>query len=286
MTVCVYLPDGRVGLHVRPPRHRHQRRDERRRARIEVVEPSNTSVSPTTARSACSTTRARWPTPAGRSGTTRWSTATVRARRPGCLADVRRSAGATTTATDRDRPEKSFAKAHYEQHTAVTGSITVGDEIIDIDGFGLRDKSWGPRYWQAITWYRWLPMSFGDDFAMMLSIIGGDDGRAAGSRAWSSRAASTTWSATAASRPTRRRRLPDGHALLGPDRRPRVRGDGRGALDDPAAQPADHPRRRAAAHPHHRGHDPLTSATVAPGSASASTSTRWSTAGRWATDVR
>lgn len=74
--------------------------------------------------------------------------------------------------------EKSFAKAHYEQHTAVSGTITVGDEVIDLDGLGLRDKSWGPRYWQALSWYRWLPMSFGPDFAMMLSVIGrpGGDG--------------------------------------------------------------------------------------------------------------
>ena len=73
-------------------------------------------------------------------------------------------------------PEKSFAKAHYEQHTAVSGVITVGDEVIELDGYGLRDKSWGPRYWQAITWYRWLPIMFGPDLAMMLSVIGDPDG--------------------------------------------------------------------------------------------------------------
>ncbi len=71
--------------------------------------------------------------------------------------------------------EKSFAKAHYEQHIAVTGTITVGEEVLDIDGLGLRDKSWGPRYWQAVHWYRWLPMVFGKDFALMLSVIGGED---------------------------------------------------------------------------------------------------------------
>ncbi|MCB0990088.1 MAG: hypothetical protein KDB16_03850, partial [Acidimicrobiales bacterium] len=77
--------------------------------------------------------------------------------------------------------EKSFAKAHYEQHTAVKGSIVVGDQTISLDGLGLRDKSWGPRYWQAIDWYRWLPMSFGPDFAMMLSIVaGGGDRRVGG----------------------------------------------------------------------------------------------------------
>src|SRR5690606_25919690 len=60
--------------------------------------------------------------------------------------------------------EKSFAKAHYEQHVAATGTITVGEEVIDIEGLGLRDKSWGPRHWQALHWYRWLPMVFGPDF--------------------------------------------------------------------------------------------------------------------------
>ena len=70
--------------------------------------------------------------------------------------------------------EKSFAKAHYEQHCRTAGTITVGDEVLEINGFGLRDKSWGPRYWQAISWYRWLPMVFTADFAMMLSVISRD----------------------------------------------------------------------------------------------------------------
>ncbi len=72
--------------------------------------------------------------------------------------------------------EKSFAKAHYEQHGSMKGTIRVGEEVIDLDGFGLRDKSWGPRYWQAISWYRWLPFVFGSDFAMMVSVVGGRSG--------------------------------------------------------------------------------------------------------------
>ncbi len=73
-------------------------------------------------------------------------------------------------------PTKSFAKAHYEQHVSAKGKINIGDESWEIDGFGLRDKSWGPRYWQSVSWYRWLPMNFGPDFAMMISIIGNDGG--------------------------------------------------------------------------------------------------------------
>lgn len=72
-------------------------------------------------------------------------------------------------------PEKSFAKAHYEQHCAARGFIECGGERLEIDGHGLRDKSWGPRHWQAIEWYRWCPMNFGADFGMMFTVMG--DGR-------------------------------------------------------------------------------------------------------------
>jgi hypothetical protein len=69
-------------------------------------------------------------------------------------------------------PEKSFAKAHYEQHCAAIGNFRIGEETFEVSGYGLRDKSWGPRHWQAIDWYRWCPMNFGRDFGMMLSVIG------------------------------------------------------------------------------------------------------------------
>lgn len=70
----------------------------------------------------------------------------------------------------------AFARGHYEQHMAGGGRIRVGDAHFDIEGFGLRDHSWGPRYWQNIHWYRWLPLVFGDDLAMMLSIVTPHDG--------------------------------------------------------------------------------------------------------------
>jgi hypothetical protein len=57
------------------------------------------------------------------------------------------------------------------------GSITVDGKRFPIDGLGLRDHSWGPRYWQAIHWYRWLPMNFSRDFAMMVSITCAPNGK-------------------------------------------------------------------------------------------------------------
>ena len=75
-------------------------------------------------------------------------------------------------------PEKSFAKAHYEQHCSVEGQISIGDESFDLSGLGLRDKSWGPRHWQAIEWYRWCPMNFTPDFGMMFTVMGDGKGAA------------------------------------------------------------------------------------------------------------
>jgi len=71
-----------------------------------------------------------------------------------------------------ERPaEKQFGKAHYEQHMRVEGTIDLGDETIKIGGYGLRDHSWGPRYWQAIQSYEWLTMNFGPDAGAMVSVI-------------------------------------------------------------------------------------------------------------------
>ncbi|MBI2724480.1 MAG: hypothetical protein HYX50_05400 [Chloroflexi bacterium] len=68
-------------------------------------------------------------------------------------------------------PEKEFAKAHYEQHMRVRGTVSIDGATTEIDGLGLRDHSWGPRYWQAIHSYRWLTINFAPDFGMMVSTV-------------------------------------------------------------------------------------------------------------------
>ena len=67
-----------------------------------------------------------------------------------------------------------FARAHYEQHMHVSGTIEIEGEsgVIQINGNGLRDHSWGPRYWQSIRSYRWLTGNYGDDLGMVLSVVG------------------------------------------------------------------------------------------------------------------
>lgn len=80
--------------------------------------------------------------------------------------------GGSKDKQETDRPaEQQFGKAHYEQHMAVSGTLKVDGETIDIAGHGLRDHSWGPRYWQAIASYEWLTMNFGPDLGFMVSVI-------------------------------------------------------------------------------------------------------------------
>jgi hypothetical protein len=70
-----------------------------------------------------------------------------------------------------ERPGEEFARGHYEQLVTASGTVQLGDESWDIAGFGLRDHSWGPRYWQAPWYYRWLTANFGDSFGFMGSRI-------------------------------------------------------------------------------------------------------------------
>ncbi len=75
-----------------------------------------------------------------------------------------------------ERPGEEFARGHYEQLVSGSGEISVGEEAFDVSGFGLRDHSWGPRYWQAPWYYRWLTANFGPDFGFMGSRVARRDG--------------------------------------------------------------------------------------------------------------
>jgi hypothetical protein len=40
-------------------------------------------------------------------------------------------------------------RGHFEQTGRVRGAITIGERTVQVDGYGVRDKSWGPRDWGA-----------------------------------------------------------------------------------------------------------------------------------------
>ena len=71
-----------------------------------------------------------------------------------------------------ESPLSDFARGHYEQHLRGRGTVSVDGTSYELDALGLRDHSWGPRLWQNLAWYRFLPMAFTDDFALSAVILG------------------------------------------------------------------------------------------------------------------
>jgi hypothetical protein len=80
-------------------------------------------------------------------------------------------------------PNKGFAKAHTDQFMAGEGFIEVDGERFEFSGHGARDKSWGPRYWQHIDWYRWMHLYAGPDLQIVATVMDegeGEDRRVTG----------------------------------------------------------------------------------------------------------
>jgi hypothetical protein len=166
-TVCLYLPDGRVLFSFGRPKIANNDAFDAGGLRFEVLEP---------------TERHR----------TRFDGTLLELREPREMADpkaaftdnpkkkvsfdlIQQAVGPlyghkAEKQADEDA-EQSFARAHFEQHMHVTGSLSIEAEHFEIDGFGLRDHSWGPRHWQAIHSYEWLTLNFGPDLGAMVSVI-------------------------------------------------------------------------------------------------------------------
>jgi len=166
-TVCLYLPDGRVLFSFGRPKIANNDAFDAAGLRFEVLEP---------------TQRHR----------TRFEGTLLELAEPRVMADPKAAFqsspkkmvafdlthdavgplyGSQTEKKADEDLEQSFARAHFEQHMHVTGTLSIEDERFAIDGFGLRDHSWGPRYWQAIHSYEWLTLNFGPDLGAMVSVI-------------------------------------------------------------------------------------------------------------------
>lgn len=61
-----------------------------------------------------------------------------------------------------------FARGHFEQIGAARGRMKIGAREYVIDGYGCRDHSWGPRYWQSTGPYQWLLMNFSGQRGLMI----------------------------------------------------------------------------------------------------------------------
>jgi len=61
---------------------------------------------------------------------------------------------------------KYCATDRIEQAGRVTGRLRIGDRIIEIDGTGHRDHSWGTRDWAAFQQYEWFVGQVGTETAV------------------------------------------------------------------------------------------------------------------------
>jgi hypothetical protein len=89
----------------------------------------------------------------------------------------RRLADGSYESAAKGKASAQFARGHFEQHGAAKGELSIGGRRYTIDGFGLRDHSWGPRYWQNTGYYRWLTMNFGEGLGLMGLVSERPDGR-------------------------------------------------------------------------------------------------------------
>ena len=170
MTCCVYLPDGRIGfMFKRPERHDNDAMDGGG-MKFEVVEPFKRLNVSYQGKLCVLSDPQDMADPAKAFKTNPVVESEIQLAFEGISPMMGGEPVNADGSQIEQKAEESFARGHTEQHTQGKGFIRVGEERFPIDGLGLRDHSWGPRFWQAVYWYRWLPMVFNKDFAMMVSI--------------------------------------------------------------------------------------------------------------------
>jgi len=165
-TVCLYLPDGSVAFGFARPRVDADESFRGAGLGVEVVEPFEH------VRVTFDGTVNLLADPAALVDPKQALSSTAVTN---CTATLDFRAAAPPYAESFDRDGESFAPHHYEQLTKVSGALAVGDASIDVNGFGLRDHSWGPRSWQAPYFYRWVHGST-DGLGFMGAYFGDADG--------------------------------------------------------------------------------------------------------------
>ena len=171
MTVCLYLPDGRVAFMFKRPEITSNDAFDAGGIRFDVITPFERLDVSYTGKVVVLEDPLQMADPKRAFTDNPYAECEVRIEYTGVSAMV-----GGEPETPKERPGEEFARGHYEQLIAGKGTIRVGEEEWAIDGYGLRDHSWGPRYWQAPWYYRWLTANFGADFGFMGSRIARRDG--------------------------------------------------------------------------------------------------------------
>jgi hypothetical protein len=72
--------------------------------------------------------------------------------------------------------EQNWASAHYEQHCAVTGTLSYGDVSMTLNGSGIRDHSTGVRDLTGLHNHIWCHAEWPDGRAFCLMYLANRDG--------------------------------------------------------------------------------------------------------------
>jgi len=171
MTMCLYLPDGRVAFMFRRPRVTTNAAFDAAGMRFEVVEPFTELRVSYEGTAVLLDDPLQMADPRQAFATNPHTRCAVQLLYRGCSAMFGGEPDHPV-----ERPGEEFARGHYEQLVGASGTVQVGDDRWELLGFGLRDHSWGPRYWQAPWYYRWLTGNVGEGFGFMGSRIARRDG--------------------------------------------------------------------------------------------------------------
>jgi hypothetical protein len=173
MTVCLYLPDGRVAFMYQRPKISNNDAFDAGGVRFEVVTPFEELRVSYSGKVVMLDEPLQMADPKAAFTSNPYEDCEVDLTYTGQGAS---SMFGGEPEESHERPGEEFAKGHYEQLVQATGRIRVGDEEWSVEGCGLRDHSWGPRTWQAPFYYRWLTANFGPDFGFMCSRVARRDG--------------------------------------------------------------------------------------------------------------
>ncbi len=180
MTTCFYLPDGRVAFIFKRPSISSNEGHDAGGLRFEVVRPFVEHRLTYRGRCCLLVNPLEMADPKTAFTTNPLVPVELDVRylglSPGYGGELRRRDGERWVSVRSEKAGQEFAKGHLEQHGKAVGTLTVDGERFELDAPGLRDRSWGPRYWQAPKYYRWLTMSFGEDLGAVPVVTVNRDG--------------------------------------------------------------------------------------------------------------
>jgi len=172
VTVCLYMPDGRVAFMFQRPQFAADKAFDAGGLRFEVIRPYDEVHVSYSGRVVLLDNPMDMVEPRQAFGSNPHEDSTVSLTFSGVSTLF---GGVETTMSEAYGDE--MAASQYEQLVAAVGTVAVGPERWDVRGFGLRDHRWGARTGPAPWYHRWLTANFGPTFGFMGFRIASEDGQ-------------------------------------------------------------------------------------------------------------